>query len=213
LSVNWPWDFQVKSEICSEIGSVHSRIRRSVTKKLTTFTGSDRQVCGSFAVLAFDRGSASEIPEKLLSAIPKWSFAVLLGLLSCFLILWLLNIRRCLSDRARTYLVPSEGFDPNPEAITMFASALVRARRLGRPKSASAVRVVLEATGDGLMAYAIEHPKVMESALTTALYEKVERVDPQLASRMPEFGPPAPQPPAPQPPAPQPPAPQPGGRQ
>ncbi|MFZ2112746.1 MAG: hypothetical protein WAU77_03315 [Solirubrobacteraceae bacterium] len=88
-------------------------------------------------------------------------------------------VARTLRSRVRVELLPSEAFDPSPEAVVRFASQLARVRRavlgwLDRP--ASAVRVELASGPDGLMHYILEVPRRGLPALYSALgaYDQLE---------------------------------------
>jgi hypothetical protein len=86
---------------------------------------------------------------------------------------------RSLRSRTRLELLPSEAFDPSPQAVVRFASQLVRVRRsvlgwLDRP--ASAVRVEIATGPDGLLHYLLEVPSYGLPALRAALgaYDQLE---------------------------------------
>lgn len=88
-------------------------------------------------------------------------------------------VRRTLRSRVRVELLPSEGFDPQVEAVVRFASQLARTRRMvlgwfDRP--ASAVRLRLATGGDGLVHYTAEVPRRALPALQAALgaYDQLE---------------------------------------
>lgn len=79
---------------------------------------------------------------------------------------------RTLRSRVRVELLPSEAFDPSPDAVVRFASQLVRVRRsvlgwLDRP--GSAVRVKIVSGADGLLHYVLEVPSRGLPALHAAL--------------------------------------------
>ena len=86
---------------------------------------------------------------------------------------------RTLRSRVRVELLPSEAFDPSPDAVVRFASQLVRVRRsvlgwIDRP--ASAVRVEIASGSDGLLHYVLEVPAHGLPALHAALgaYDQLE---------------------------------------
>lgn len=95
------------------------------------------------------------------------------------LVLRVVLVRRTLRSRVRVELLPSEGFDPQVEAVVRFASQLARTRRmvlgwLDRP--ASAVRLQVATGGDGLVHYTAEVPRRALPALQAALgaYDQLE---------------------------------------
>ncbi|MGH2855501.1 MAG: hypothetical protein ACRDLF_15070, partial [Solirubrobacteraceae bacterium] len=100
-------------------------------------------------------------------------------------------VSRTLRSRVRVELLPSEAFDPSPEAVVRFASQLARVRRavlgwLDRP--GSAVRVEIASGPDGLLHYTLEVPRRGMPALYSALgaYDQLETLE--AACRPPEDG-------------------------
>lgn len=108
---------------------------------------------------------------------PVLTAAVVVG--AAALVLRVVLVRRALRSRVRVELLPSEGFDPQAEAVVRFASQLARTRRMvlgwfDRP--ASAVRLQLATEGDGLVHYTAEVPRRALPALQAALgaYDQLE---------------------------------------
>jgi hypothetical protein len=108
---------------------------------------------------------------------PGLAAAVVVG--AAALALRVVLVRRTLRSRVRVELLPSEGFDPQVEAVVRFASQLARTRRmvlgwLDRP--ASAVRLQLATGTDGLVHYTAEVPRRALPALQAALgaYDQLE---------------------------------------
>jgi len=98
---------------------------------------------------------------------------------------------RTLRSRVRVELLPSEAFDPSPEAVVRFAAQLARVRRavlgwLDRP--ASAVRVEVASGPDGLLHYVLEVPRRGMPALYSALGAYDELEVREAACRPPEDG-------------------------
>lgn len=156
--------------------------------KISTFTVADRKVrpfmVGNAPLGLFD----SEIAEEVLHLLPKLITAALVLLLLVW-IGWMLLLRHSVKHRERIYLVPTETFDPTPETIEKFASSLTRARRIGNPKRASGIRVLLESETDGQMTYALEFPEPARAAVTAGLFPNVARVEPDPEDgRLPKSG-------------------------
>ncbi len=108
---------------------------------------------------------------------PVLAAAVVAGAVA--LVLRVVLVRRTLGSRVRVELLPSEGFDPQAEAVVRFASQLARTRRmvLGRlDRPASAVRLQLATGADGLVHYTAEVPRRALPALQAALgaYDQLE---------------------------------------
>lgn len=83
------------------------------------------------------------------------------------------SIRR---GRVRAVLVPTESFAPTDDEIIRFANTLAQARvpsPLLTPGWCRAIRIGMTSVG-GILAYYIEVPPWMASALRTALYAEVE---------------------------------------
>jgi hypothetical protein len=80
--------------------------------------------------------------------------------------------RRTLASRRAVAIVPADGFEPRPETVAAFASALAAGSRrtwAWADRPASAVRVRLTNTADGRMAYLVEVPGRDLSRLRSAL--------------------------------------------
>ena len=107
--------------------------------------------------------------------------------------LWLvrqLATHRALRSRSSVAVVPADEFDPSEQAVTLFASQLARARRSfvsWFDRSASAVRIRLEADADGRLVYLLEFPDHARELVKGALrgFEGVELRDPSEL-RLPE---------------------------
>ncbi len=87
---------------------------------------------------------------------------------------------RALSRRVRVQMVPTDGFDPDVEAVLRFAAGLGRSRRAVRgllEGPASAVRVRLVNDPDGRLRYEVELPEHARGVLATAGYEEVQLLD------------------------------------
>lgn len=85
-------------------------------------------------------------------------------------------IRRALSEDKRTQLtvIPAESFDPTGEEVARYAAQLARMRRSFVTRPAQAVRLRLDAVGEGQVAYRVEGPSSARSILQTAGYHDVE---------------------------------------
>jgi ABC-type dipeptide/oligopeptide/nickel transport system permease component len=100
-----------------------------------------------------------------------------------FAVLRVVVTRRLLADRVALAVLPSESFDPTPEAVVAFAAGLGRVRRarLGwlAPR-ACAVRVRLASLPGGRMLYVLEVPRSTLGVLraAVAVYDGVELRDP-----------------------------------
>ncbi|MHB1569541.1 MAG: hypothetical protein ACYC0H_10090, partial [Solirubrobacteraceae bacterium] len=132
--------------------------------------------------------AASASPAALLSDVLPAAAATLVAV--CVLVLARrLVLARALRSRVRVELLPSEAFDPSPEAVMRFASQLSRVRRsspgwIDRP--ASGVRVELATGTDGLVRYILEASKRGLPALHAALgaYEQIELGEPARQPRL-----------------------------
>jgi hypothetical protein len=96
----------------------------------------------------------------------------------------LLSTRRTLASRRAVAIVPADGFDPRPETVAAFATALAAgSRRTGAwaDRPASAVRVRLTHDAQGRLVYLMELPERDVSRLRSALhsYRGLELRDPE----------------------------------
>lgn len=147
--------------------------------KTTTFRRLDRQVVHFPLLFVFgngvDLGSLLHLPNQSL----LYKLAIPTGLLLLLtLSAWGVLTRIRLKQRRLVYLVPTESFDPSAEDVLKFAAALTHGPALAAPRRASGVRVQLTHSGDGGMAYAVEHPVGREAVIATAGYAKVRTVEP-----------------------------------
>lgn len=90
---------------------------------------------------------------------------------------------RTLRSRVRFTLVPSDAFDPSPEAVESFAAQLARTRRAVAgflDGAAGAVRIQVAPNEVGLVGYGLEVPKRARSALRAAcsVYGDAQLIDP-----------------------------------
>jgi len=87
------------------------------------------------------------------------------------------STRRTLASRRQLVMLPTEVFDPKPEHVARFALQLMRVRRAvhgGLDRRGRAVRVRLDAAGDGQMLYSVEVPEAAVPVVQSALYSQVE---------------------------------------
>ncbi len=124
-------------------------------------------------------------PETLSTVLPI--AAVGAGVAVALLVARRLVIARALRSRSRFALVPSDAFDPSPEAVESFAAQLARTRRavagfIDGP--ASAVRIRIAPGPDGLVGYELEAPQRARSALRAActVYGDAQPTDPPNAT-------------------------------
>lgn len=147
--------------------------------KSSTFRRFDRQVVLLPLLFAFDLGEQTSFIHRFLDTIFNPKLAIPAGLLLLLTLTawgWLIRFR--LKGRRLVYLVPTESFDPAPEDVFKFAASLSRTPALAAPRRAAAVRIVLSHSGDGGMAYGVEHPAGREAVVATAGYAKATAVEP-----------------------------------
>lgn len=85
--------------------------------------------------------------------------------------------RRSLARRVRYAVLPTDSFDPPEEEILRFAGQLARTRSVvGRPlaRSATAVRIRIDALTDGRLLYGLEAPAKANSLVRSVRYHQAE---------------------------------------
>ncbi len=124
-------------------------------------------------------------PRSLLDAVVAHPLAVVALVLagSCVVAVRLLLTRRTLRSRVRLEVLPSETFDPSPEAVVRFVSQLARLRpAIGGwlDPRARALRVLIESDPAGRLRYSLEVPAQAQGLLRTALgaYDEIDLRDP-----------------------------------
>lgn len=81
------------------------------------------------------------------------------------------------AQRVRFEVLPTDTFDPSPEEIDRYAAQLARTRRAlrrGTHRSAHAVRLRLDAEGDGTIRYRLEGHRRASSILGSAGFHEIE---------------------------------------
>ena len=109
-------------------------------------------------------------------------FAVAAALVSAVLIVGVavlcrVTMRRALARRVRYAVLPTDSFDPPEEEILRFAGQLARTRSVvGRPlaRSATAVRIRIDALADGRLLYGLEAPAKANSLVRSVRYHQAE---------------------------------------
>ncbi len=91
----------------------------------------------------------------------------------------LMLTRRTLRSRVRLQVLPSETFDPTPEAVVRFVSQLARLRPVvggWLDPRARALRVLIESDPAGRLRYVLEVPSQAQALLRTALgaYDQID---------------------------------------
>lgn len=177
MDANVGFEFKVPSGIGSQIKGLSNSSPHRQAGKISTFTASSRKTRLPSVGFAPIFGIPLDVPERYKVTLLV-IFSAALALLLLAVVGWVFAQRWGVKKRTRVYLVPNESFDPSPQAIEQFASALMRTRKLGVPKASSATRVLLESHGDGQMSYALEFPSAAAAAISTGGFAKVARVDP-----------------------------------
>ncbi|MEX0657692.1 MAG: hypothetical protein WD080_01025 [Egibacteraceae bacterium] len=97
------------------------------------------------------------------------------------------------AQRVRFEVLPTDTFDPSPEEIDRYAAQLARTRRAirrGTHRSAHAVRLRLDAEGDGAIRYRLEGHRRAASILGNPGFHEVE-IHPIEAEEPPDSAAPA----------------------
>jgi hypothetical protein len=99
------------------------------------------------------------------------------------------------AQRVRFIVRPSDTFDPGTEEIDRYAAQLARTRRSvrrGTSRTAHAIRIRIDAAGDGTVRYAIEGHRRAASILATPGFHEIELTPVTDQEPDPATGPPPP---------------------
>ena len=127
--------------------------RRDPTLMLVIFA----VLVDAFALRAISNLSITLTPSMLAALIP--SLAMVALSMCALALLRLRSTATTLRDRVSIAVVPADEFDPDAEAVLRFAAQLARLDRTVRgwlDRRASAIRIRLEADGEGRLAYLLK---------------------------------------------------------
>lgn len=174
---------RIGAETVYQTGPNWDRNPSAKRSKMPTLGRFDRQVVHFPLLFASGKGVELGLGIDLPNLNLLTKLAIPAGLLLLLALIawgWLTRFR--LKQRRLIYMVATESFDPSPEDVLKFASAISHAPALAAPRRASAVRIALTHSGDGGMAYAVEHPVGREAVIAAAGYAKVVAVEPDPAT-------------------------------